>query len=125
MGAQLAILRTLWIRGPSTVEQVRNSLEATTPSGYPTILKLLQIMPEKRLVVRDTRSRTDVHHAAVGEEARILPDQRANQPKRLGGHMELRCLLAGPRTSDRRDAHPNGRRASIGRFVPTLGGGSR
>ncbi len=64
--AELAILRVLWSRGPSTVRQVAETLGKTT--GYTTALKLLQIMTEKGLVCRNESSRTHVYQAAVGEE---------------------------------------------------------
>ena len=64
--AELAILRVLWSRGPSTVRQVTEILERDT--GYTTALKLLQIMTEKRLVVRDESARTHVYQAAYTED---------------------------------------------------------
>ena len=67
--AELAILRVLWQRGPSTVREVHEALHAKRedPVGYTTILKLLQIMTEKKLVKRDARARTHVYAAAVSE----------------------------------------------------------
>src|SRR2546422_8924856 len=50
--AELEILRVLWQRGPSTVRDVHESLDDARPVGYTTVLKLLQIMVEKRLVRR-------------------------------------------------------------------------
>lgn len=64
--AELAILRVLWARGPSTVREVQEHLDE--PSGYTTVLKLLQIMHEKRLVTRDESQRAHVYTAAVSEE---------------------------------------------------------
>jgi predicted transcriptional regulator len=51
--AELAILRVLWERGPSTVRQVHDILLRERPTGYTTALKLLQIMTEKGLVRRN------------------------------------------------------------------------
>jgi BlaI family transcriptional regulator, penicillinase repressor len=67
--AELAILGVLWQRGPSTVRDVHDALRAARSEavGYTTILKLLQIMTEKKLVKRDTRARTHVYAAAVSE----------------------------------------------------------
>jgi predicted transcriptional regulator len=64
--AELAILRVLWTRGPSTVRQVAEALGKDT--GYTTALKLLQIMTEKQLVVRDETDRTHVYAAASTED---------------------------------------------------------
>src|SRR6476646_9894552 len=60
--AELAILRVLWTRGPSTVRQVAEALGRET--GYTSALKLLQIMTEKGLVVRDEGYRTHIYEAA-------------------------------------------------------------
>jgi predicted transcriptional regulator len=66
--AELAILRILWERGPSTVRQVHEVLSAERPSGYTTALKLLQIMADKGLVHRDETDRTHVYSARLSEE---------------------------------------------------------
>jgi predicted transcriptional regulator len=63
--AELAILRVLWTRGPSTVRQVADALGNGT--GYTTTLKLLQIMTDKELVARDESARTHVYEAAFSE----------------------------------------------------------
>jgi BlaI family transcriptional regulator, penicillinase repressor len=64
--SELAILRVLWTRGPSTVRQVAETLGRET--GYTTVLKLLQIMTEKELVVRDESERTHIYQAAYTED---------------------------------------------------------
>jgi predicted transcriptional regulator len=64
--AELGILNVLWSRGPSTVRQVAEALGRE--AGYTTVLKLLQIMTEKRLVVRDETARTHVYCAAFTED---------------------------------------------------------
>ena len=63
--AELAILRVLWTRGPSTVREVAAALGRD--GAYTTILKLLQIMADKRLVRRDESARTHVYAAAFTE----------------------------------------------------------
>lgn len=66
--AELAILRVLWDRGPSTVRQVHDVLGRQRPSAYTTALKLLQIMTEKGLVERDERDRTHIYRARLTQE---------------------------------------------------------
>src|ERR671919_648979 len=67
--AELAILRVLWERGPSTVRQVHEVLVSREgPTAYTTALKLLQIMTEKGLVRRDESDRTHVYHARLTQE---------------------------------------------------------
>lgn len=65
--AELRILRVLWRLGPSTVRQVLDVLERERETGYTTVLKLLQIMVEKRLVTREDSRRPHVFRAAVDE----------------------------------------------------------
>jgi BlaI family transcriptional regulator, penicillinase repressor len=66
--AELAILRVLWERGPSTVRQVHEVLSRERQAAYTTALKLLQIMTEKGLVRRDETDRTHVYHPRLSEE---------------------------------------------------------
>ena len=66
--AELAILRVLWARGPSTVRQVQETLNHNRPTGYTTALKLLQIMTDKGLVQRDESTRTHVYQARLSED---------------------------------------------------------
>jgi predicted transcriptional regulator len=66
--AELAILRILWDRGPSTVRQVLERMTTERQPGYTTALKLLQIMTEKGLVDRDERDRTHIYRARLSEE---------------------------------------------------------
>ena len=74
--AELAILRVLWSRGPSTVRQVHDALTGERATGYTTALKLLQIMSEKGLVARDETDRSHVYSAMLseGETQRQLLD---------------------------------------------------
>ena len=60
--AELAILSVLWARGASTVREVAQAMGRE--SAYTTVLKLLQIMTEKRLVRRDASSRTHIYSVA-------------------------------------------------------------
>jgi predicted transcriptional regulator len=64
--AELAILRILWSRGPSTVRDVAVAMERE--GAYTTVLKLLQIMTDKQLVRRDESARTHIYEATHSEE---------------------------------------------------------
>ena len=65
--AELAILRVLWGRGPSTVREVWEQLSPKQRTGYTTVLKLMQIMVEKGLLARDETDRSHVYRAARSE----------------------------------------------------------
>jgi len=64
--AEVAILRVLWSRGPSTVREVAKAMGRE--AAYTTVLKLMQNMTDKRLVRRDESLRTHVYAAASPEE---------------------------------------------------------
>ncbi|GLH66693.1 BlaI/MecI/CopY family transcriptional regulator [Geothrix edaphica] len=64
---ELAILRVLWSRGPSTVRDVHTELSKDRDMGYTTVLKLMQIMVEKGLVARDERARSHTYRTLQGE----------------------------------------------------------
>ena len=75
--AELAILRILWNHGPSTVRQVNEVAATDRPIGYTTTLKLLQIMTDKGLTVREEMGRRHVYAASHEEEVmqrRLLDD---------------------------------------------------
>jgi predicted transcriptional regulator len=64
--AELDLLSVLWGRGPATVRDVRQALGRD--AGYTTVLKLLQIMTEKKLVVRDEAQRAHIYAASESEQ---------------------------------------------------------
>jgi BlaI family transcriptional regulator, penicillinase repressor len=66
--AELALLRVLWERGPSTVRQVHDVVSEGRALAYTTTLKVLQIMTEKGLVRRQEQGRSHLYQARFGEE---------------------------------------------------------
>ncbi len=66
--AELAILQVLWDRGPSTVRDVHGVLNDDKPTGYTTVLKLMQIMLEKGLLERDDSRRQHVYTPSVAAD---------------------------------------------------------
>ena len=65
---ELAILRVLWQRGPSTVREVHEVLSGSRDTGYSTTLKMMQVMLEKGLLTRDDSVRPQVYRPAVTQE---------------------------------------------------------
>jgi len=92
--AELSILSVLWQRGPSTVREVHDALTAGRDDmvGYTTVLKLLQIMAEKKLVKRDTRARRHVY-AAAASEATTRRDLLSDLVDRAFGGSSLALVL--------------------------------
>ncbi len=65
---ELAILKVLWDRGPSTVKDVHGVLAAGKDTAYTTVLRMCQVMHEKGLVTRDEAERQHVYAPALTEE---------------------------------------------------------
>jgi predicted transcriptional regulator len=65
---ELAILGVLWKEGPSTVRQIHDLLKEERGTGYSTTLKMIQVMTEKKLVLKDDSQRPQVYRPAKREE---------------------------------------------------------
>ena len=116
--AELAILRVLWTRGPSTVRQVAEEMGRDT--GYTTVLKLMQIMTEKRLVYRDESSRTHVYDAAYTQdqtERQLVTDLLDRVFDGSAAKLVLQALATTKSTPEELD--------EIKKLIATKTGGSR
>src|SRR5438046_1896321 len=58
---ELEVLKVLWDRGPSTVREVMDVLNETRPRAYTSVMSLLNVMAEKKLLVREPRGRAFVY----------------------------------------------------------------
>jgi BlaI family penicillinase repressor len=65
---ELAILKVLWDAGPRSVREIQGILNDSKPTGYTTVLKMLQIMTEKGLVERDETVRPQIYRAKYSQE---------------------------------------------------------
>ena len=116
--AELAILRVLWARGPSTVREVTETLGRDT--GYTTVLKLLQIMTEKRLVRRNESSRTHIYEAAFTQdqtERQLVADLLDRVFDGSAAKLVLQALAANKTTPEELD--------EIKKLIATKTGGAR
>ena len=67
---ELSILRVLWTLGPATVRQVHEAIceERGVNLAYTAVLKMMQTMVDKGLLVRDERDRSHVYRPAQARE---------------------------------------------------------
>jgi len=65
---ELAILGILWELGQATVRQVNEAMNEDSTTGYTTTLKLMQIMTEKGLLLRDDSQFKHIYRPAISEE---------------------------------------------------------
>jgi predicted transcriptional regulator len=68
--AELDLLRLVWRLGPSTVKDVHQARVAERPDAtYATVLRLMQVMHGKGLLIRDESQRSHVYAAAHAQDA--------------------------------------------------------
>ena len=104
--SELAILRVLWQRGPSTVREVREQLGTDREIGYTTVLKFCQIMTEKGLVSRDDSKRSHVYQAAMPRERTQRQIVKDVLDKAFGGSaagLVAQALSAGKTSAEELD----------------------
>lgn len=100
---ELSILQVLWDEGPCTVRQVQETLDKIRPTGYTTVLKLLQIMTDKGLVRRDESERTHVYAARLTQEQtqrQLLRDLMDRAFEGSAGNLVMRALAEDLTTED-------------------------
>jgi predicted transcriptional regulator len=66
--SELDILRFLWQKEQASVRDVHEELASKKDVGYTTTLKLMQIMFEKGLVIRDDKSKIHIYKPNVSQE---------------------------------------------------------
>ena len=67
--SEMEILKVLWEKGPSTVREVHDILSKKKEAGYTTTLKLMQIMNEKGLLIRNDESKSHIYSAVVKKQS--------------------------------------------------------
>jgi BlaI family penicillinase repressor len=67
--AELELLRVLWDKEPATVREICDELNRERAFGYTTVLKLLQIMHTKGLVLREESARAHLYRSAITQDA--------------------------------------------------------
>jgi BlaI family penicillinase repressor len=99
--AELEILNVLWDLGPSTVREVHDILSKKRDTVYTTVLKQMQTMLEKGLVLRNERFRSHLYESRYGMD-QIQGELAADLMRRaFRGSVKSLVLgaLSGRRTS--------------------------
>ena len=92
--AELGILRVLWEGGPRSVRDIQRILNESRPTGYTTVLKLMQIMTEKGLVERDESQRPQIYRARYSQEQTQRQLLRDLLDRAFGGSVKELVLQA-------------------------------
>ena len=68
--AELDLLQTLWPLGAATAKQVHQAIQKERPDvTYATVLRLMQIMHTKGLLIRDESERSHVYAPAQAQDS--------------------------------------------------------
>ncbi|MES2298503.1 MAG: BlaI/MecI/CopY family transcriptional regulator [Pseudomonadota bacterium] len=68
--AELDLLQVLWPLGAATAKQVHQAMQAERPDiSYANVLRLLQIMHGKGLLIRDESARSHVYAPAQAQDS--------------------------------------------------------
>lgn len=105
--AELEILETLWEKKKATVREVFEAINARRPTTYTTILKFMQIMQEKGLVVRDERERAHVYrprHSQRHTRTRLVENLMEKAFRGSALSLVQHVLETKPATRDELDA---------------------
>jgi BlaI family transcriptional regulator, penicillinase repressor len=104
--AELELLRIVWEKEPATVRDIYDRLNKERPSGYTTVLKMLQIMTAKGLVVRDEANRAHVYRAAISQDAmqsKIIKDLSMRLFSGSAAQLALHALAMEPASQNELD----------------------
>jgi BlaI family transcriptional regulator, penicillinase repressor len=104
--SELELLRILWENQPATVRDIYDTLNQERPSGYTTVLKMLQIMTAKGLVMRDEANRAHVYRAAISQDAmqsKILKDLSVRLFSGSAAQLALHALAMEPASQNELD----------------------
>jgi predicted transcriptional regulator len=95
--AELEILRVLWNRGASTVREVHDVVSQSKTVGYTTVLKQMQVMHHKKLLVRSDRYRSHVYEPAQSQAKTLRQLAGSVLHQAFGGSARhlLQSALAG------------------------------
>ena len=92
--AELAILRVLWEGQARSVREIQHVLNQDKPTGYTTVLKMLQIMTEKGLVERDDTQRPQLYRPRYSQEQTQRQLVRDLLQRAFGGSVKTLVLQA-------------------------------
>ncbi|KAA6455681.1 BlaI/MecI/CopY family transcriptional regulator [Acidobacteria bacterium AB60] len=124
--AELELLRVLWEKEPATVREICDELNRERAFGYTTVLKLLQIMHTKGLVLREESGRAHLYRSAISQDAmqsRFLRDLSVRLFSGSAAQLAIHALAMEPASPaeldeirallEKRSSSPSGGEASL------------
>ena len=104
--AEQQILAVLWRLGEGTVREVHEQMNRSRDVGYTTVLKLMQIMADKGLLLRREEGRAHAYRAAAPSEEtqkQLLADLTDRVFGGSAAQLVMRALSVNPATPEELD----------------------
>ncbi|MDB5950011.1 MAG: BlaI/MecI/CopY family transcriptional regulator [Massilia sp.] len=105
--AELDLLQTLWPLGAATAKQVHQEIQKARPDvTYATVLRLMQIMHTKGLLIRDESERSHVYAPAQAQDSlqtKLLKDLIQKAFSGSAKALVLAALRSGISKKDREE----------------------
>ena len=86
---ELEVLQIIWRQGPCTVRQVLDELNRTRPRAYTSVMSLLNVMTDKKLLRRKPHGRAFLYNARVEEQPTLREMVGDLVERAFGGSAEL------------------------------------
>ncbi len=86
---ELEVLQIIWRQGPCTVRQVLEELNRTRPRAYTSVMSLLNVMTDKKLLRRKPDGRAFLYSARVEEQPTLREMVGDLVERAFGGSAEL------------------------------------
>ena len=86
---ELEVLQIIWRKGPCTVWQVLDELNHNRPRAYTSVMSLLNVMTDKKLLRRKSHGRAFLYSARVEEQPTLREMVGDLVERAFGGSAEL------------------------------------
>ena len=86
---ELEVLQIIWREGPCTVRQVLEALNRARPRAYTSVMSLLNVMVDKRLLRRKPHGRAFLYSARVEEQPTLREMVGDLVERAFGGSAQL------------------------------------
>jgi BlaI family transcriptional regulator, penicillinase repressor len=100
---ELEILTSLWARGEATVREIHDDVSRERALGYTSVLKTLQIMTEKGLVLRTVAGKAHLYRATASQEdtqSQLLRDLSQRLFAGSSAQLAMHALAMQPASSN-------------------------
>ncbi|HVW76136.1 MAG TPA: BlaI/MecI/CopY family transcriptional regulator [Alloacidobacterium sp.] len=103
---ELELLRVLWEKGQATVRELHDEVNRQRAVGYTSVLKILQIMTEKGLVLREESGKAHIYTAAASQEEtqrQLLRDLSTRLFSGSAAQLAMHALAMEPASAEELD----------------------